>query len=814
MLFRFPVFKAIILTALLALAACESAEERAERHFEAGMELLEQGDMARAIVEFRNVFKLDPTHKEARLAYARTQLQRGRRGEAYSSFQRVAEQHPDNVEARIELVTLAVEGRNWDEVERHLAVALELAPDDLRVQTAQMALNYSNARTDDDPIASEKLAEQAQTVLDADPENFTARRIVIDYLLGKDDLDAVLPVIDVGIEQNPEDYELHIAKLRILQRAEKIDEMGDALRKMVEVFPEDEDSHQLLIGWYINQGDNEGAENFLREIANRPDADDASHMSVVQFLRLTKGLDAARAEIDRLIEEKEDPSRFIAVRASMDFDEGEHDKAISALDTLVDGAEEPNEVINDAKVLLARMQNARGNVVGARARIEEVIENDSSHVSALKMRAAWHIEDDKTDDAIIDLRTALSQAPRDPSIMTLMANAHERAGERQLAGERYSLAVELSNQAPEESLRYANYLVGNERPESAEAVLNEALINAPNNVELLQAMVTLQIEKKDWNEVQRIIWKFRSLGTPVAEAAANAVQAEMLLQQNGLEDTIDYLGQLAEEEDGQQAFAALVEAQVRAGKMLDAVAQVEARLKDTPEDPVLRHLRAGLHMMSDERDDAEAIYRSLLDQFPGNDQVLRTLYSLLVATGREDDARQLVDEQVAIVGEDQPVSNALFLKAEILERDRDFEGAIAIYESMYEANSGNIVVANNLASLISAHRDTDESLERAYAVARRLRGIEIPALQDTYGWIEYRRGNYEEALTHLEPAAEGLPNDPLVQYHLARTYLALDRKDEALEAFERAIEIAGENPLPQLVDARSVVEDLKSQAAE
>ena len=809
-----PKLSALLLTALLALAACESSEERAQRHFETGMELLAEGDVSRAIVEFRNVFKLNPRHKDARMAYARTQIERGRRGEAYSQFLRVVEQYPETFEARIELAEMAIESRNWEETKRHVAEAVKLAPDDPRVKIVDMALKYAEATTEENEEAADAQAELAQTYLEENPESFIARRVVVDHLLKREDYEAVLPVIDEGLKQRPDMYDLHSTKLNVQLRAGNKDDLGDTLRTMVEVFPEDESARQYLIAWYVDQGDNKGAEEFLRDLANRPDADADSRMAVVQFLMVTDGKDAARAEIDRLVETQEDPVRFIAVQASMDFDLGERDKAMAALEKLVDGAEEPTPEINDVKVLLARMQSTTGNVVGARARIEEVIENDGSHVDALKMRAAWQIEEDKTGDAIIDLRTALSQSPRDPSIMTLMAAAHERAGDRELAGERYSLAVELSNQAPAESLRYANHLIAIERVEAAEAVLNEALIGAPDNLDLLQSMVAVQIQNQDWNEVQRIIWKLRAMDSEEAQTVANAVQAEMLLQQNRLDDTIAYLEKLSEGEEGQQAFAAMVETKVRAGKTDEAVQQVEEKLAAEPDDPVLRHLRAGLHLLKDERDQAETIYRSLLVDFPANDRVLRTLYSILMADGRVDDARDLVNEQAEFADQNPNANNALLLKAEILERDRDFEGAIAIYEAMYEKNSNNIVVANNLASLISAHRDTEESLNRAYVVARRLRGIEVPALQDTYGWIEYRRGNYEEAVVHLEPAARGLPKDPLVQYHLGRTYQALERYDEAKEVLQRALQLAGDNPLPQLIEAREILKQLTSETSD
>ena len=77
------------------------------------------------------------------------------------------------------------------------------------------------------------------------------------------------------------------------------------------------------------------------------------------------------------------------------------------------------------------------------------------------------------------MRTALAEAPRDPEIMTIMAIAHEREGARELAGERLALAVEASGQAPAESLRYARFLMQDDRLGPAEGVVVDALRRAP-----------------------------------------------------------------------------------------------------------------------------------------------------------------------------------------------------------------------------------------------------------------------------------------------------------------------------------------------
>ncbi|MBL9060380.1 MAG: tetratricopeptide repeat protein, partial [Mangrovicoccus sp.] len=107
----------------------------------------------------------------------------------------------------------------------------------------------------------------------------------------------------------------------------------------------------------------------------------------------------------------------------------------------------------------------------------------------------------------------------------------------------------------------------------------------------------------------------------------------------------------------------------------------------------------------------------------------------------------------------------------------------------------------------------DESLQRAYVIARRLRGLEIPAFQDTYGWISFRMGNQQEALENLEPAAEGLPKDPSVQYHLAKVYLAAGRAEEAAAKLQAAVDLWAESKIPLAETARAELAAMSAPAA-
>ena len=111
-------------------------------------------------------------------------------------------------------------------------------------------------------------------------------------------------------------------------------------------------------------------------------------------------------------------------------------------------AAEPGEDTERYKVTLARMLVATDNEVGARQLVEAVLADNPGNVEALKMSATWLIDQDQADEAISSLRRALDQEPEDAETMTLMARAHERNGNAQLAQDLLALDGERRREDP------------------------------------------------------------------------------------------------------------------------------------------------------------------------------------------------------------------------------------------------------------------------------------------------------------------------------------------------------------------------------
>ena len=150
----------------------------------------------------------------------------------------------------------------------------------------------------------------------------------------------------------------------------------------------------------------------------------------------------------------------------------------------------------------------------------------------------------------------------------------------------------------------------------------------------------------------------------------------------------------------------------------------------------------------------------------------------------------------------QPDSFAMHLTyAGVLEQKGDYEAAIAEYEILLKQDPGSLIVANNLASLLSDRRTDKASLERAYSLAAVLRKSQIPNFKDTLGWIDYLRGDYKSATGLLEEAAAAMPNRAMVQYHLGMSYVATGQVGKASEQFKKALALTPDSALQEKITA-------------
>lgn len=766
------------------------------------MTLLEEGDAERAILEFRNVLKLNGRHREARTEYAALQRRRGNVGSAIGQYLRLVEQYPDDLDGRISLSELSIQTSNWEDAETHIAAAFEIGPENPVVQALKTAVDYRKAVVAQDGDQITDVMVQVRKLRQQIPDYRILRQISINELIRNSEMTRAITEIDKAIADQPDDLGLYQLRLTVLGQLGDTGAIEDQLISMVEKFPGEPIIRNTLVRWFVSRGNIDSAEAFLRNSIDPASDDDTNTLTLVRFLAEMRGQDAAIGELDELIAAGNSSPVLRALRAGMVFDTVDREQGIADMRAVL-AESEPSEDQRNIKIGLAKMLISTGNSVGARALVEEVLAQDSSNVEALKQKANWLIDDDEVGEAIVALRTALDHAPKDADILSLMARAYERDGNQELVGEMLSLAVDTSNNAPVESIRYATYLAKLEKHITAEEILIAALRIAPQNVAILSSLGKLYVEMKDWSRAEQVAATLGKIDNDTAQTAKNSITATLLQAQEKTGEVVVYLENLvARGEGGLSAHLGIIRSHLAAGDPDVAGTYIKSLLAEDPDNPDIRFIGAAVDAALGDVARAEKIYRELLAEDGNRPQVWVALFRIISSQNRPDEAEAVVKQALQAAPEDETI---LWLYASFLERQDDIKGAIEIYEAMYAKNSSNLIVANNLASLLTFVSEDPDAIERAYTIARRLRSVESAPFQDTFGWIALLRGEIEVAIQSLEPAAAALVNDPTVQYHLARAYLAADRNADALAQFIKVLDLTGAG------DTRNFIEESRGE---
>lgn len=170
--------------------------------------------------------------------------------------------------------------------------------------------------------------------------------------------------------------------------------------------------------------------------------------------------------------------------------------------------------------------------------------------------------------------------------------------------------------------------------------------------------------------------------------------------------------------------------------------------------------------------------RAVLD--PKTEVLLKS--RLLQDAGRLEDARRWVDEAIAELG-DEP--ELLYEYSMILEKLGQHEAAEGYLRKLVALHPDYAHGLNALGYLLAdANRDLDEA-ERLLTRALELAPND-PFILDSVGWLRYRQGRPEEALTLLQSAYRR-QYDPEIAAHLVEVLTVLGRTQEAQALLKQAI---------------------------
>jgi tetratricopeptide (TPR) repeat protein len=763
------------------LAGCADKEKSVQNYLESGREFLEQGDLGRSNVQFRNVLQIDPENVQAYRYLADIAEQQQNWERLYSHLQRIERLAPEDLDNKIRMARLLLmvgEGANAGEkVDEVLAVDQERA--DAWLVKATLALQKG------DPQGA--LTEGMKSIL-IDPDNTDTLTVLAGAQRMMGDEPQAFLLLDEALAKDPSALAARMIRMEMYRQKGEMDKVEADLRYLMENQPDAEEFAIAMAGLLRETGRLEEAETLLHTFAT----EHAGSSRAVRGLVEVVDAQGEGERADALLQ------TFIDRASGADVDELEfvlverlraHDQPGAALELLEKLMTSEQAVTRQrAQARRAELYFAEGNDEAALELINQILQEDSQSEPALLVRSRYHLQQQMIDDAVRDLRVVLRNNPDSEIGLMLLGTAYMSSGSAELADGNFRQVLRLNPGNVGAAVPVINRLLADGDLGRSEQIVQNALRRSPNNESLLSLLAQVRLMRNDWAGTAAVVSDMEKLEGD--RAVSEYLSGRIFQGQEQYELAMTrYQAALQAQPRFLRAVEGYALSQLELGQLDSLLVWLDARIAADPEYIGNYSVKAAVLRQEEDLDGAIEVMDQALAVTPGWVQGYTQLAGFYLLQEQVDDALQAYNR-----GLDEVNDLSLYaLRASLLEQNNRIEDAIADYEAALELAPSNQVVANNLASLLISHSPTETNVQRALELTNSFRNSDEPYFLDTHGWVLFKSGQVQEAERVTRRAVEGLPDLAEVNYHYGRILLEQNRNSDAQGYLNKAAELTGEN---------------------
>ncbi|MDQ6912858.1 MAG: tetratricopeptide repeat protein, partial [Verrucomicrobiota bacterium] len=455
---------------------------------------------------------------------------------------------------------------------------------------------------------------------------------------------------------------------------------------------------------------------------------------------------------------------------------GASDEAIAHLDEVLKKA--PDYL--PAWILLSKL-TAPKDTQKALTLLDNVFRRDNQNFEARVLESEYYMMRGEGKKAVDSLRQLETNYPKIPTVKLELARALLLGGDAAQALTTLDQAIALAPNYGDAILLQAetNLRLGN----------NAAVVTAMED--LLKSNPTSERAQVVLADAYRAIGRFDDAAAILRkQMAANPKKPEpylmlgvLLRQQKKTAEARQNFEKALELSQNKLAAAnQLIELDIEANDFAGALQRIAPALEQYPNEPGLLFLAGKIYIAQKDWDRAEAALLKILEVDANVPGVYELLVSVYIGAQK---LPQAVQQTEAFLSKNPDHVGARMTLALIYSEMKNYEKARDAYEKLLAIRPDNSVAANNLAYIYSDQlKDLDKA--RDWAAKARSADPASPSIADTFGWILYRQGDYKQGASLIKEAADKLPNQPEIQYHLGMaTYMMGDSKT-AQTAFEAA----------------------------
>lgn len=741
----------------LAVMACKADPQAEARKYVAkGNQQITERKFAEAVIEYRRAVQADPRLGEARLQLASAYASAGDGPNALKEYARAADLMPDDNATQLKAGSFMLFAGRYQDAQGVAARMLKREPTNVDAQI-MFANSLAGLKDMDGAIAAFEKA------VDMDPTRATSYSDLGSARLVTGDVAAAEAAFRKAIEIAPNSVNAHLSLANFHWAVNRMPEAEREIKAALAIDARDRVANRALAMLYLVTGKAEEAEPHLKLVAEVTPGPEAKYFLSEYFLRLGR-VDEARATLTPLVAD--------------------------------------NDWFVPASIRLARIEVVGKRNTEAHRLIEAVLAREPKNVEALITRGRLHLSEGNTIGALTALQSAVEANPRSLEAQLGLAQTYVARGQTKEATTAFNDAITLDGRSIEARLGLARLMINTGTPADAVTLVSKVVAERPQHIEARLMLVHGLIAVRD---IPQATANMDVLLKQAPHSATVQTAAGMLATVKQDSEGARRAYQLALDADPRsyQALAGLLNSEMAGQKFGSAKALIEKQLAQMPNDPNVLLMAAQTLTAMGDAEGAERTLKKTVDLDPGSLQAYAMLGKMYYQQGRLDMARK----ELEVFANKQPNSvPAQTMLGTILQLQNQTDQAKDRYGRALKIDPRAAVAANNLAWL---NANTNGNLDVALQLAQSAKS-QLPnrhEVDDTLGWIYYKKGLSSMAIDALSQSTSRQPDNPNYLYHLALAYHQSGDKEKARSHLEKALN-SGAN-FEGAGEARKLLETIK-----
>jgi predicted Zn-dependent protease len=496
---------------------------------------------------------------------------------------------------------------------------------------------------------------------------------------------------------------------------------------------------------------------------------------LVVFLSTKRGVRAAEAEIKTLMKDNPDRSDPVDWLVALYLSHDMNDQLNAFLDHVI-AQNDHDQLWLHAMTAKAKVEYLKQDNDQAGKLVAAVLVKDPNNADAQFLKAHVEADEGQYDQATIDLRGIIRDKPKSKEAYELLSEILLREGHTDLAIDTLNQLSDVALLSDAQQVRLAQIYALNGDTKHAQELLLAATKSNPKYPVGWEMTARLDLDVRNFADAESAIETLDTL--PHQHLTALLLKGEEQQATDKIPDAIaTYMSVINADPTAPQAEHALdqlIPLYLKQKQLPEAARYLET----LPQIPVISTMLGECYVLLGNQDKAAAAFDHAIAEHAKTQAPYLERAKIYIAQNKTNTAFDLLHRAQLV---DPTDMRAPMAQAELAEQQGSTALALELYSGLLTQHPDNNIVANNLAELIADERSDDPDLmEKARQAAERFASAQNPVLLDTLGWVYFKDGRKDEAVTILDRAAGmGQETPPQFHYHYGAILLSAHRTAEA-----------------------------------